>query len=208
MFEIGRAFPPLRFLNVPNLVTTLAAASGLVAAYAALLEAPRVALTSLVGAVVCDRLDGVLARRLGQTTEIGRELDSLADAIGFGVAPSVIAFAGGFRSPLELVALVLYVLSAIWRLAHYNLTGLAGSGPEERFTGVPTTVAASAFIIIDAGAGYLAAPLPVRHGVLLGFFLGASLLMVSALPFKKNGLVVKSLYVLLPLALLAVWTGT
>ncbi len=200
---LERFFPPFRYVNVPNLVTTLAASCGVAAAGAALEEAPRAALTLLVGAIVCDRLDGVLARKLGQTSEIGRELDSLADAIGFGVAPAAIAFAQGFKEPHELAALVVYVLCAIWRLAHYNVTGLAVEGGGERFSGVPTTVAASGFVLLETGLRF--ADARFLHLSLLGFFAAASVLMVAAVPFKKNGLLVKSLYLLLPAALALLW---
>jgi CDP-diacylglycerol--serine O-phosphatidyltransferase len=198
-----RLFPPFRSLNVPNVVTSMAAACGVAAAGAALEDLPRLALTLLFGAIVCDRLDGVLARKLGQTSEIGRELDSLADAIGFGVAPAALAFAQGFKAPHELGLLIVYVLCAVWRLAHFNVTGLAKEDGAERFSGVPTTVVASAFFLLEAGLRF--GDPALLHGALIGFFVLGSLLMVAALPFKKNGLVVKSLYLLLPLGLALLW---
>ncbi|RYZ08695.1 MAG: CDP-diacylglycerol--serine O-phosphatidyltransferase [Myxococcales bacterium] len=73
-------------------------------------------------ALLFDVLDGRVARLRHESSAIGRELDSLADVVSFGVAPAVMGFAIGLRAPLDLVCLVLFVACGIGRLARYNVT--------------------------------------------------------------------------------------
>ncbi|MBI4508030.1 MAG: CDP-alcohol phosphatidyltransferase family protein [Deltaproteobacteria bacterium] len=195
-------FPPLRFLNLPNAATTLSAVAGFSAIVFASRGAGRVALAFLFGSILLDRMDGALARRLGRTTDFGRELDSLADALSFSVAPAFIGYfagAGVFGTACGLV----YCVAGIWRLAYFNVTGMQGAGEGERFVGVPTTVAASWFLIALVALRHAPSSL-LRPGLALLFLILAAL-MVSSLPFPKRGLLVKSLYLLLPLALAASW---
>lgn len=88
-------------------------------------------------AVVFDSLDGFLARHLNATSELGRQLDSFADFVTFGVAPVAI-----FMSRIEqtswyvMLALVLYPLAGAFRLARYNL-----QDDYRFFKGLPITAA-------------------------------------------------------------------
>lgn len=91
-------------------------------------------------ALVFDVLDGRIARWRHKASPMGRELDSLADVISFGVAPACIAFAIGLRSGLDQVILSAFVLCGLSRLARYNITAddLASStGKVEYFEGTP-----------------------------------------------------------------------
>jgi CDP-diacylglycerol--serine O-phosphatidyltransferase len=195
-------FPPLGNLNLPNVATTLSALSGLAAMLVAARGQIRVALSCLLASIFLDRIDGLLARRLGRSSDFGRELDSLADAVAFCVAPALIGYfaVGG---ALVTGGALIYCVAGLWRLAHFNVTGLSGTGSEERFVGVPTTVAASWYLIALAGLKY--APATALPPTLAALYLVLAALMVSALPFAKHGWLVKSLYLLLPLAMLLVW---
>lgn len=195
-------FPALRFFNLPNGATTLSVVAGFCAVLSAARGQPRVALSFLLGAIVLDKLDGFLARRLGRTSDFGRELDSLADGVSFCVAPALIGIFAG-AGLLVTACAIGYCVCGIWRLAYFNITGLAGEGSEERFTGVPTTVAASWFLIALALLGH--APRALFRPSLVALYLILGLLMASSLPFRKRGLLVKSLYLLLPAAMLLVW---
>lgn len=107
-------------------------------------------------AMVFDVLDGKIARFAGSTTRFGAYLDSLCDAISFGVAPALLAKAVGERflpdvlSPkLLTIATALFALGALLRLARYNLEhASAGEGmdpagaPVAHFDGLPTPGAA------------------------------------------------------------------
>src|SRR5689334_23425024 len=79
-------------------------------------------------AMVFDFLDGRVARWRHRSSPLGRELDSLADLISFGVAPAAIAYAAGLRTMIDQIILVYFVLCGLSRLARYNITAdqLAG----------------------------------------------------------------------------------
>jgi len=91
-------------------------------------------------AIIFDVLDGRIARWRHKQSPLGRELDSLADVISFGVAPATIAYAVGLDTVLDQLVLVYFVLCGLSRLARYNVTAesLAGeSGKVKYFEGTP-----------------------------------------------------------------------
>src|SRR5688572_222973 len=73
-------------------------------------------------ALVLDFADGRVARWRHRKSGLGKDLDSLADVISFGVAPASLAFAMGMRTPLDVVALMYFVACGISRLARFNVT--------------------------------------------------------------------------------------
>jgi CDP-diacylglycerol--serine O-phosphatidyltransferase len=91
-------------------------------------------------ALVFDVLDGRIARWRHHASPMGRELDSLADVISFGVAPAGIAFAAGLRSTLDQAILMYFVGCGLSRLARYNVTAeslAAETGKVRYFEGTP-----------------------------------------------------------------------
>lgn len=91
-------------------------------------------------AAVFDFLDGRVARRRRQSSVLGRELDSLADVISFGVAPAAISFAAGLHTALDQWILMFFAACGLSRLARYNITAeqLAGAeGKVKYFEGTP-----------------------------------------------------------------------
>jgi CDP-diacylglycerol---serine O-phosphatidyltransferase len=96
-------------------------------------------------ALVFDVLDGRIARWRHQASPMGRELDSLADVISFGVAPAAIAFAAGVNSRLDQVILLFFTGCGVSRLARYNITAenlSTATGKVTYFEGtpIPTTI--------------------------------------------------------------------
>src|SRR5258706_2905783 len=73
-------------------------------------------------ALLFDVLDGRIARWRHQSSPLGRELDSLADVISFGVGPAVLGFAAGLQGGWDLIALIYFVCCGVSRLARYNVT--------------------------------------------------------------------------------------
>ena len=198
----GRLFPPAAFLGWANLTTSAVAAAG----FLGLLLAPghpRVAITLLCAATALDRVDGFLARRLGEESPFGAQLDSLADALAFCALPAALAHVLGARGPLGDAIPALFVLAGLWRLAYFNLYGLEEGRPGGVYTGVPTTIAASWLLI----AAPLLVHLPAHwHGAALIVLTAAlALLMVSRLPYPKNGPATNILYLLVPAATAAAW---
>jgi CDP-diacylglycerol--serine O-phosphatidyltransferase len=109
-------------------------------------------------AFVFDVLDGRIARARHQHSALGRELDSLADVISFGVAPAALAFAAGLRGGWDWIVLIYFVCCGVSRLARYNVTAEAlseGSGKVAYFEGtpIPTSVLLTGVLAIAAWQG-------------------------------------------------------
>jgi CDP-diacylglycerol---serine O-phosphatidyltransferase len=135
-------------------------------------------------AILCDGLDGRIARMTRTMSDFGRELDSLADVITFGIAPGVLAWAWGFRQVsldlsrqdisvllprLGAVASFLFLIAGASRLARFNISvnpqpSNPGRPGKKYFVGLP----------IPAGAGVIAAAVHFQHGDPL-FWWGTSL---------------------------------
>jgi CDP-diacylglycerol---serine O-phosphatidyltransferase len=106
-------------------------------------------------ALVCDVLDGYVARAQSQRRSVlGGDLDSLADVISFGVAPAVLGFTLGLRGGWDMVCLTYFVVCGVSRLARFNVTAesLADShtGKVKYFEGtpIPTSVAIVALLAL------------------------------------------------------------
>jgi CDP-diacylglycerol--serine O-phosphatidyltransferase len=145
-------------------------------------------------AVLFDGLDGRVARMTGTSSDFGKELDSLADVITFGVAPAMLAWTWGFHlmPPVELtdwnikltqlgaIAAFLFLMAGASRLARFNITSNAqpsnpGRPGKKYFVGMP----------IPAGAGVIAAVVHFQSGVPLGSWYTAMtwLAMVAAVGY-------------------------
>jgi len=145
-------FSMIRRFGLADLLTLANGACGVVAIFAAMkFRADGDAAHMLIAAVliplafVFDVLDGKVARWRHTSSPLGRELDSLADVISFGVAPAAIAFAAGLDTVLDQILLVFFALCGLSRLARYNVTAesLSGSAGKVRYfegTPIPTSV--------------------------------------------------------------------
>jgi len=106
-------------------------------------------------AIVFDTFDGFVARATGTSSEFGKQFDSLADMVSFGIAPAVLAFTWGVRGISESdfldirrlhqigwwVALS-FVICCAWRLARFNIQGMAPGTGSKHFVGLPCPAAA------------------------------------------------------------------
>jgi CDP-diacylglycerol---serine O-phosphatidyltransferase len=102
----------------------------------------------LPAALVCDILDGIVARTLkSRQSVLGGDLDSLADVISFGVAPAVIGYTLGLRGGWDVLCLTYLVVCGVSRLARFNVTAASladtKTGKVKYFEGtpIPTTIA-------------------------------------------------------------------
>ena len=193
--------------HIPNTITCLNLISGCIATYWAFQGDYHMALTFIIVGAVFDFFDGMTARLLHVSSPIGKELDSLADDITFGFAPSAIVFSylcslyagNGPRcmSPLELpflftggiasIAFVMAAFSAL-RLAKFNLDERQTMG----FIGLPTPANALFWGSLIVGAGDWLSTLNYAPGIiLLGTFVSCYLLIseipMFALKFKTWG---------------------
>ena len=144
-------------------------------------------------ALVFDILDGRIARWRHQASALGRELDSLADAVSFGVAPAAIAFAVGLDSVLDQIILIYFAACGISRLARYNVSAVVlaeETGKVEYFEGtpIPTSVFVLALLMLAFRYGWFF-PVSLFGAQLdlfaLNFFLSGSLMISKTLRIPK-----------------------
>jgi CDP-diacylglycerol--serine O-phosphatidyltransferase len=106
-------------------------------------------------AFILDILDGRVARWRHTHSPMGRELDSLADVISFGVAPATLGFAAGLQGGWDWAALIYFVCCGVSRLARYNVTAeklSEGTAKVRYFEGtpIPTSVVITLVLAILA----------------------------------------------------------
>ena len=168
--------------HIPNTITCCNLISGCIATYWAFEGDYQLALLFIVIGAVFDFFDGMSARLLGVSSPIGKELDSLADDITFGFAPSAIVFSflsslTSHLSPLSFLAFIMAAFSAL-RLAKFNLDERQAMG----FIGLPTPANALFWGSLIVGLGDSIAILPYAEYLLLASVLISSWLLVSEIP--------------------------
>jgi len=153
----------------------------------------------VVAALVFDVLDGRIARWRHDTSPLGRELDSLADVISFGVAPACLAYAIGMSGLWDALALLYFAACGISRLARYNVTAdtlAARTGKVTYFEGVPipSSTLLVLFMVVLAWRGRIGPDLPLGvvqlgvfdlHPLVLLFVLSGSLMISKTLRIPK-----------------------
>ena len=160
-----RHFSMIRGFHLADFFTLANAACGMAAVFFAIAYVESQAISRFYlaaamapAALVFDVLDGRIARWRREHSALGRELDSLADIISFGVAPAVLGFAGGLQGGWDLVALIYFACCGVSRLARYNVTAetlSAGADKVAYFEGtpIPTTVLLTAVLTVAAWQG-------------------------------------------------------
>jgi CDP-diacylglycerol--serine O-phosphatidyltransferase len=136
---MASAAPGVRLL--PNAITVLATCAGLSSVQFALANNYAAAIAAIAVAAVLDSLDGSIARLLDATSKMGAELDSLSDAIAFGVAPALVLYHWKLEGDRWgwIIALV-FAVCMILRLARFNTLLEDTERPpyaKEFFVGVP-----------------------------------------------------------------------
>ncbi len=150
-------------------------------------------------AFVFDVFDGRIARWRQTHSALGRELDSLADVISFGVMPAALAFAAGMTGGWDAAVLIYFVCCGVSRLARYNVTAeeLSEGGDKVRYfegTPIPTSVALVALLAFAAwqdrigealyGGAWQLGPW-VLHPLVLLFGLSGTLMISKTLHIPK-----------------------
>jgi CDP-diacylglycerol--serine O-phosphatidyltransferase len=139
----------------------------------------------VLAAFVFDVLDGRIARWRQKTSVLGRELDSLADVISFGVAPALMAYGCGMQGLYDRIILTAFVACGVSRLARYNVTAEAfsqeGQGKVKYFEGtpIPTSLLLVLVLFVAATQGALHGSLWFGHVSLMGFKLHPLVLMFA-----------------------------
>jgi len=138
----------------------------------------------VLAAFVFDVLDGRIARWRQKTSLLGRELDSLADVISFGVAPALIAYGCGMQGLYDRVILTAFVACGVSRLARYNVTAEALSQGQDKVkffegTPIPTSLLLVLVLFLAARQGALHDSLWFGQITLGGFILHPLVLMFA-----------------------------
>ena len=126
---------------LPSATTVLAICAGLTSIKFALDGRPHIALALIGAAAVLDGIDGGIARALDAQSRMGAEIDSLADAVNFGVAPALVVYVTLLpTSPVGWIFVLLYAVCIVLRLARFNALLDDDTRPaytRQYFTGMP-----------------------------------------------------------------------
>lgn len=178
--------------HIPNTITCCNLISGCISTYFAFLSDYRMALLFIVIGAVFDFFDGMVARMLNVSSPIGKELDSLADDVTFGFAPSAIIFSFlcSFHNHLLFIPFLAFIMAAFsaLRLAKFNLDTRQALG----FIGLPTPANALFWGSLIVGINDNNFTFDgMEWGILAGTFLSCYLLIAEipmfALKFKHWG---------------------
>jgi CDP-diacylglycerol--serine O-phosphatidyltransferase len=177
---------------LPNLLTTCCLFGGFYAIVASIDGNFERATIAIFAAMIFDGLDGRVARLMGTETAFGKEFDSLADAVAFGLAPAVVTYQWGVERIAEYgsawgrfgwIACFFYAAATAMRLARFN----ARSATQDKryFEGLPS----------PSGAAIVAAFIALAHdyditgqpGLILAFVITllSATLMVSKFPYRS-----------------------
>lgn len=166
----------LRMMKTADYFTLANLAAGIAAVFYFLMGNVFVGSLLILLAMVLDFLDGKIARALKQQNAFGKELDSLADLISFGVAPAVMMYAitmpmSSLQASKFIPLYVLFVCAGALRLARFNVTDVKG------FEGMPITVNGVLFPLM-----YFVNVPPFWMLIVMGV---SAVLMVSSIRFRK-----------------------
>ena len=147
-----RHFSMVRGFHLADFFTLANAACGVAMIFLAMIYVANASLVHFLAAaamapaaLVFDVLDGRIARWRHTHSALGRELDSLADVISFGVAPAALGFAAGLDGGWDVAILLYFVCCGVSRLARFNVTAetLSAGGDKVKYfegTPIPTSV--------------------------------------------------------------------
>ncbi len=208
----------IKLFTVPNIITLGNLLCGCLSIVASLVVGDfRLALIFIIASAVCDFFDGFTARLLKQYSDIGVQLDSLADMVSFGVAPSAMMFAFALDAPTlfelndvvaHIIVYVPFIMAAFsaLRLAKFNID----DSQHETFEGLPTPANALFCASFVYAAIYSGKAVEVEWIALISVVMAALLVSpirmfsfkLKSFGWSKN----KSLYIFLALSLVALLT--
>lgn len=201
----NKPFSMIREFHLADWVTLANAACGTSAMFAIMTYLQTANVTHVYfacglvfAAFVFDVLDGRIARWRQKSSAMGRDLDSLADIVSFGVAPAVIAYGCGMQGFYDRIVLTFFVACGVSRLARFNVTAeaLSEGGDKVKYfegTPIPTSLLLVIMMCVATSQGALRDDLWfgtveiagfTLHPIVLCFAISGSL-MVSRIRFPK-----------------------
>lgn len=167
-------------LKIPNLFTLLNILCGIFSIIFAIDKDYSISGILILLGMLFDYLDGYSARLLNQQSEFGKQLDSFADMITFGLSPAILIYIYNYQNNNLILkfSLLVYVLSIIYRLSRYNLDLYK---QKDIFLGLPSTFSGGfiAFLVL-----WFPIIFSFKYSYLI--FLLLAILSVSNIPYKKT----------------------
>jgi len=179
---------------LPNAITLIGVCIGLSSIKFALDEKFALAVIAILFASLMDALDGRIARLINGTSKMGKELDSLADVISFGVAPAFIMYFWNLQylDKLGWFVCLIYVVCVALRLARFNVNSNEDpSWKDDFFEGIPSPAGGIIVLmpLILSFSGFEEFFFKINYDLTVPvFFIMVSILLISTIPtysFKK-----------------------
>ncbi len=177
--------------HIPNFITSLNLASGFISIILILNGDPVAASWVILAAMVFDFLDGFASRLLHAYSDMGRELDSLADMVSFGAAPGLLIYSLLTKSSIQaelplkigiIAVSAFFPVCAGLRLAKFNIDTTQTTS----FKGLPTPAGALAVVSVILSASYSGSALirsfTASQSAVMIFSVLLSVMMVSRIP--------------------------
>ena len=179
---------------LPNAITLIGVCIGLSSIKFALDEKFALSVVAILFAGLMDALDGRIARLIKGTSKMGKELDSLADVISFGVAPAFIMYFWNLQylGKVGWLVCLIYVICVALRLARFNVS--SNEEPSWRdnfFEGIPSPAGGIIVLmpLILSFSGFGEIFFKINYDIVVPtFFIVVSILLISTIPtysFKK-----------------------
>lgn len=161
---------------VPSIITLANLVLGIFSLIYSMTQQFQMAAIMVLLCMIMDGVDGKVARKLEASSNFGKELDSLADLVSFGVAPSLLIYFKVLNqfSWIGLVITICFSVAGAIRLARFNVLNISG-----HFIGVPITAAGSLLAILSLISN------KISPYAWLGIVIGLAFLMVSNLKVPK-----------------------
>lgn len=158
----------------------------------------KTALILMICAFITDCLDGTSARLLRKSTQLGRQLDSLADALLYLFLPAYYYYTVLLLTdPVSVAVQILFLCAGLFRLARFNTIGYVTGNGIRGYPGLPV-VFSHGIVILSATVPEL---LPVRWVIINSLITVHSILMIQTFPFPRP----KTHYILVMLVLSIIW---
>ena len=173
-----------------SVITTFALYCGIASVFAVMRSDYEMASYWILAAIIADTLDGTIARLTKSVSDFGKELDSLADMVSFGVAPAVLIYdayllesaeASSLGAPMGSMVAIIFVICAALRLARYNIYQ---ADRQDAFIGLPSPAAAGTIASFTLFVQYF--DFRVAYWVLGPLTVALALLMVSTVRYPKK----------------------
>ena len=188
----GRHFKRRPINVLASVITTFSLYLGLTSIFFSIRGEHEKAAYVILGAIICDMLDGTVARLTNTMSEFGKELDSLCDLVSFGVAPAVLIFCAfcyeapkpmGLGDRIGSVMAIIFAICGALRLARFNVYQAT---QREHFTGLPIPAAGGTVATFVLFTNYY--KLNVAFWFLCPLTLLLAYLMVSTVRYPKDRL--------------------